>query len=86
MVGLSLLVVFSVMAAVPGLLAPDSPSAEVFLPGQQPSLAHIFGTTSYGQDILSQFIWGTRTSLVIAVVAGLLGTVLSVLGSVPRAV
>ena len=85
LVGLGLLVVFSVMAVVPGLLAPDNPSAEIFLPGQSPSLGHIFGTTSYGQDILSQFIWGARTSLVIAVAAGLLGTILSVLIGVTAA-
>lgn len=85
MAGLSLLAVFSIMAAVPGLLAPDDPSADIFLPSQGPSLAHIFGTTSYGQDILSQFIWGARTSLIIAVVAGLLGTVLSVLVGVTAA-
>lgn len=75
--GACLLVVFIIMAAVPGLIAPGSPGAELYRPGQGASLAHLLGTTSYGQDVFTQFIWGTRTSLVIAVVAGLLATVLS---------
>lgn len=77
MAGACLLVLFVIMAAVPGLIAPGSPSAELYRPGQGPSLAHLLGTTSYGQDIFTQFIWGTRASLLIAVVAGLLSTVLS---------
>lgn len=79
MAGACLLALFIVMAAVPGLIAPGSPSAELFRPRQGPSLAHLFGTTSYGQDIFTQFIWGARISLMIAVVAGLLSTVLSAL-------
>jgi peptide/nickel transport system permease protein len=78
MAGLILLVVFAFMAIAPGLIAPDNPSAEIFAPGLGPSGAHLLGTTSYGQDIFSQFIWGTRVSLLIALVAGLFATALAV--------
>ncbi|HEX3984028.1 MAG TPA: ABC transporter permease [Acidisoma sp.] len=77
--GAILLLICLVMAAVPNLIAPGDPNAEVFMPGQGPSADNWLGTTSYGQDIFAQFVWGARNSLIIAVVAGLLSTVLSAL-------
>lgn len=77
MAGAVLLVICLIMAAIPNLIAPGDPNAEVFMPGQGPSAQNWLGTTSYGQDIFAQFVWGARQSLVIAVVAGLLSTVLS---------
>jgi peptide/nickel transport system permease protein len=79
MAGVCLLTLFVLMAAVPGLIATGTPGAELYRPGQGPTLTHLLGTTSYGQDIFTQFIWGTRASLVIALVAGLLSTALSAL-------
>ncbi|MCB8876533.1 ABC transporter permease [Acidisoma silvae] len=76
-VGAVLLIICIVMAAVPNLIAPGDPNAENFMPGQGPSADNWLGTTSYGQDIFAQFVWGARDSLIIAVVAGLLSTVLS---------
>ena len=75
--GALLLLLCLIMAIIPGLIAPGDPNAEAFMPGQGPSADHWLGTTSYGQDIFSQFVWGTRQSLIIAVFAGLLSTVLS---------
>jgi peptide/nickel transport system permease protein len=77
--GAVLLALCLFMALFPGLIAPGDPNAEVFMPGQGPSAANWLGTTSYGQDIFAQFIWGARASMIIAVVAGLLSTVLSAL-------
>jgi peptide/nickel transport system permease protein len=65
------------MAVIPNVIAPGDPNAENFVPGQGPSAANWLGTTSYGQDIFAQFVWGARNSLIIAVVAGLLSTALS---------
>ena len=75
--GAILLLICIVMAAVPGLIARGDPNAEVFMPGQGPSAQNWLGTTSYGQDIFAQFVWGARNSLLIAVVAGLFSTILS---------
>ncbi len=83
--GLAILLVFGVLATIPGLVAPDSPSAEVFSPGLGPSWAHLLGTTAYGQDIFSQLVWGTRVSLIIAVVAGVLSTLLSMIVGITAA-
>jgi peptide/nickel transport system permease protein len=77
--GAILLALCLFMALFPGLIAPGDPNAENFMPGQGPSAANWLGTTSYGQDIFAQFIWGARASMLIAVVAGLLSTVLSAL-------
>jgi peptide/nickel transport system permease protein len=43
------------------------------------SSSHLLGTTSYGQDIYSQLIYGARQVLIIALAAGGFATVLSVL-------
>jgi oligopeptide/dipeptide ABC transporter ATP-binding protein len=78
-VGVALLGFFLVLAVFPGQIAPHDPTAEIFEPGLGPSWHHWFGTTAYGQDVLSQLIWGTRQSMVIAFAVGGLATVLAVL-------
>src|SRR5271154_62659 len=56
-IGLFFLLFFLVLAVIPGLIAPYSPSYEGFLPSLAPSGAHWLGTTSFGQDIFSQLVW-----------------------------
>jgi len=86
MVGLVLLFVFCVLAAVPGLFTSvDDPNRLQFDPSLPPSGAHWLGTTSLGQDIWAQLVYGTRESLVIALVAGFFATVLAVLVGVSAA-
>jgi peptide/nickel transport system permease protein len=83
--GLILLVFFLVLAIFPGQIAPHDPQATDYLPGLGPSSHHWFGTTAYGQDVLSQLIWGTRQSIVIAFGVGGLATALAVLIGVSAA-
>jgi peptide/nickel transport system permease protein len=85
MVGAVLLGVFTVVALVPGLLAPYDPQASLFGQTLAPSHEHLLGTTGNGQDIWSQVIWGTRQSLILAVVAGLMATIVSLLVGVSAA-
>ena len=85
LVGAALLAFFLVLAIIPGQIAPDDPAAEVFQPGLGPSGHHLLGTTAYGQDILSQLVWGTRQSMIIAFAVGGLATVLAVLVGVSAA-
>jgi len=84
--GAILLAIFTVLAAVPQLFTPvhdaNAHAFDLMLP---PSSAHPLGTTAFGQDILAQLIYGTRQSLVIAVVVGGLATVISVLVGVTAA-
>src|SRR3954470_19606229 len=80
MVGLAIFVVFSVWALVPQLFTSvDDPNRIAFPPALPPSSEHWLGTTSLGQDIWAQLVYGTRESLVIALVAGFFATVLAVL-------
>ena len=83
--GLLILGVFTVMAIFAPLIAPYNPHGTDFLPSATPSRDHLLGTTSYGQDILSQVIWGARQTLIIGSLAGLAATLLSVLVGVTAA-
>ncbi|HEY2272864.1 MAG TPA: ABC transporter permease, partial [Jatrophihabitantaceae bacterium] len=86
LVGLVLFVIFCVFAIFPQLFTSvRHPNDLAFTPSLQPSGAHLLGTTSLGQDIWAQLVYGTRQSLVIALVAGAFATVLSVLIGVSAA-
>jgi peptide/nickel transport system permease protein len=87
MAGLIIFLIFSAMALVPQLFTSVKHPNDA---AQYPSLAHPgshhwLGTTQLGQDIYAQLIYGTRQSLVIALVAGFFATVLSVLIGVSAA-
>ena len=79
--GLILFAIVVLVAAFPGLFATDSNPSLMGEYGINlgPSGSHWLGTTSYGQDIYSELIYGARQVLVIALVAGACATVLSVL-------
>jgi peptide/nickel transport system permease protein len=84
--GLIIFLVFAVFAAVPQLFTSvRDPNKLAFPPALPPSGEHLLGTTALGQDIWAQLVYGTRQSLIIAVVAGLFATVLSVLVGVSAA-
>jgi peptide/nickel transport system permease protein len=86
MVGVVLLVIFMIVAAVPQwFTSVHNPDAHQFDLGLPPSSEHWLGTTAFGQDIYAQLIYGTRETLVIAVVVGGLATLLSVLIGVSAA-
>jgi peptide/nickel transport system permease protein len=84
--GAILLFIFVVAAAFPQLFTPvKNPNDRAYALSLPPSPEHLLGTTSFGQDIWSQLVWGTRETLIIAVVAGALASVLSVLIGVAAA-
>jgi peptide/nickel transport system permease protein len=83
--GALLLLFFVVLAVFPGQIAPYNPTSINFPKALPPSAAHWLGTTSQGQDIYSQLIWGTRQSLIIALAAGGLATLIAVLVGVSAA-
>lgn len=79
--GAAILTLFILVAIVGPWVAPYDPSATI--PGQAlphpPTLSHLLGTTSTGQDVLSQLLTGTRSTLVLGLATGLIATALSVL-------
>jgi ABC-type dipeptide/oligopeptide/nickel transport system permease subunit len=72
MVGGSILLFLCLVALLAPLLVPYSPTDIQFTPNLSPSSQHLLGTTVNGQDILSQLIWGTRASLYVGLLAGVL--------------
>jgi peptide/nickel transport system permease protein len=78
-VGLIMLGVFVLVAVLAPVLTPYDPHDSSFMASQQPSAQHWLGTTQAGQDVLSQLIYGTRTSLLVGALAGALATAISLL-------
>jgi peptide/nickel transport system permease protein len=83
--GAVILLIFGVMAAIPGLIARDNPQAFSYGRSLGPSLQHLLGTTSSGQDIFAQVIWGARETMIIALVSGVLSTLLSIVMGIAAA-
>lgn len=77
-VGICLLGFFVLMAVFAPLIAPYDPQDGSFAPLLSPSLTHLMGTTSQGYDIFSQFVFGTRLSLLVGIFGGLFATVIAV--------
>jgi peptide/nickel transport system permease protein len=83
--GAVLLAIFILVALFPGVIAHDSPTLDAYKPRLGLSLAHLLGTTAYGQDMFAQLVWGTQNVLIIAFTAGLGATAIAVLIGVAAA-
>lgn len=70
LVGFSIVVAFLVFALVGPLLVHYPPSAYSSDAGTAPSTAHWFGTTYFGQDVFSQFVYGLRASFLVGALGG----------------
>ena len=76
LIGAAVLVFWIVCALFGSSIAPHDPLAqELLATNKPPSAAHWFGTDQLGRDVLSRVIAGSRTILIIAPLATLLGTV-----------
>jgi peptide/nickel transport system permease protein len=63
-IGFSLILFFSLMAGLIGILSPHNP--DIWRPGNQglsPSMSHWLGTDNSGRDILTRIFFGARISL-----------------------
>lgn len=79
-IGIAILTVFVVVAIIGPWLVGD-PNATGGRASVGPSGAHLLGTTSVGQDVLTQLVVGTRGSLVIATLAAVIAiTVATAIG------
>jgi peptide/nickel transport system permease protein len=85
LLGFLILLAFIVMAVFAPMISPYDPTSTDFLPTAPPSHAHLLGTTSQGEDIFSQLIWGARETLVIGGFAGFIATFLAVIIGVSSA-
>ncbi|HEX6507122.1 MAG TPA: ABC transporter permease [Chloroflexota bacterium] len=79
-IGFLLLALFIIVAIIGPLIAPYDPALMgAGLPSQAPSAQHWLGTTQTGQDVWSQLLVGTRTSLIVGFTVAILTTALAVL-------
>jgi peptide/nickel transport system permease protein len=87
-IGAIILGLFLLAAIIGPLMTPYDPSYQNPSPSvamQPPSGAHLLGTTQSGQDVLSQLLVGIRLTLELAVIVGVVATVVSVLVGVTAA-
>jgi len=69
-IGLGLFVFVCLLALLAPVIAPHDPlDQDVFNRLKGPSADYLFGTDSFGRDILSRIMWGARISLTIGIVA-----------------
>jgi peptide/nickel transport system permease protein len=76
-VGLVIVTVYVLVALFAPLIAPYTPTDGSFAPLSPPSATHPLGTSTGGQDILSQLIYGTRVSLLVGLLGGTLATLIA---------
>ncbi len=68
---------FAVVAILAPALAPYDPGQPLGLPLATPTRDHLLGTNDLGQDVLSQVIYGARSSLIVALSVTAISTTLS---------
>ncbi len=79
LLGLSILVVFALIAVFAPYLAPYDPYKMVGRPFEPPSDKHPLGTNDIGQDILSEVIYGTRISFYVGLTAPTIATLIGLM-------
>lgn len=75
--GWALMAGFACVAVLAPVLAPHDPRLPLAPPLAPPTRDHLLGTNDVGQDILSQVIHGTRSSLIVAAAVTAVSTTLS---------
>lgn len=76
--GVAILVIFAIVAIGASLIAPYRPeeiikdSSGSWLANERPSLRFWLGTTDMARDIFSQLVYGTRTALIVGLLAALM--------------
>jgi peptide/nickel transport system permease protein len=77
--GLSVVLLFLVVAAVGPLLADHGPNEYVGPPAQRPNSQYWFGTTMFGQDVFAQFTHGLRSTFLVGLLGGGLAALIGML-------
>lgn len=77
MFGIGMLLLLLIIAIFGPLLTPYQPNTQTPFAFEPPSFKHWLGTNNVGQDILSQLIYGARTSLLVGFSVAFLATILS---------
>jgi peptide/nickel transport system permease protein len=83
--GGAILAIIALAGLLAPIIAPYPPQEDLFAQILPPSREHLLGTTGNGQDIFSQLVWGARETLAIAIIAGLVATIVSIVIGVSAA-
>jgi ABC-type dipeptide/oligopeptide/nickel transport system permease subunit len=79
MIGLGIIVTFVVLAVLAPVISPYDPNAQdLAVSIQGPSGSHWLGTDQLGRDMATRLMYGARISLLIGVLAVLIGLVIGV--------
>lgn len=73
----SLIVLILLVALLPGLFSPESPTANCQLANSNggPAAGHPFGFTRQGCDVYARVIYGTQSSIMVGVIATIIVTI-----------
>ncbi len=77
LIGLSVVLFFLLLAIVGPWLTDAGPFEFGYPTGQPPSWEYWLGTTSAGQDVFSQFVFGLRSSFVVGAVAAAIASLIA---------
>lgn len=78
-IGMAVLLFFIVLTIVGPLLTDFSPMDYVGPVSMPPSSDYWFGTTTFGQDVFTQFVHGLKASFMVGIIGGGLGTLIGLL-------
>jgi peptide/nickel transport system permease protein len=79
-IGIVILSIYILVAIIGPMVAPYDPNANsTQATPLGPNIHHLFGTSSTGGDVLSQVLTGTRSTVILGLMTGVIATVLSVI-------
>jgi peptide/nickel transport system permease protein len=70
LIGVGIIAFFLILAIVGPFIRPGDPDALVAPLGQAPSGDWWFGTTSFGQDVFAQFVYGLGSTFLVGLLGG----------------
>jgi peptide/nickel transport system permease protein len=78
-IGLGVVLFFVILTFVGPLLTKYDPTDFVGPPASPPSAQYWFGTTTFGEDVFTQFVHGLSSTFLVGIVGGGLGTLLGMI-------
>jgi peptide/nickel transport system permease protein len=78
-IGVVIVLLFVVLALIGPLLTKYEPREYVAPGAQPPSSQFWFGTTSFGEDVFTQFVYGLGATFIVGIIGGGLGTLIGIL-------
>jgi peptide/nickel transport system permease protein len=78
-IGLGVVFFFLLLTLLGPLLTPYNPTDFVGPAASPPTSEHWFGTTTFGEDVFTQFVHGLSSTFLVGIVGGGLGTLLGMI-------